>query len=231
MEMHGSRRVVIVGGGLSGSSTAVQLVRRSSAPLAITVVEPRARVGGGLAHSSDEPDHRLNGQPGSQIIDPEDEARFARWCEANEVVTSDPGARLSNGTVFMRRSVFRRFLEETVAEHAAWSTGSSIRHLRDRVIDVVPGEKSPTVVTACNTKLDCDLVVLAPGHTSARLRSFWPGIHSTCPSHRRSTFFTAATGGAIGGSRPRSRQRTYCLRHRFITNFGGSSWIHRRRLT
>jgi uncharacterized NAD(P)/FAD-binding protein YdhS len=87
VEMRGSRRVVIVGGGLSGSSTAVQLVRRSSAPLAITVVEPRACVGGGLAHSSDEPDHRLNGQPGSQIIDPEDEARFARWCEANEVVT------------------------------------------------------------------------------------------------------------------------------------------------
>jgi uncharacterized NAD(P)/FAD-binding protein YdhS len=69
----------------------------------------------------------------------------------------------------MRRSVFRRFLEETVAEHAAWSTGSSIRHLRDRVTDVVPGAKSPTVVTACNTKLDCDLVVLAPGHASARL--------------------------------------------------------------
>ena len=40
---------------------------------------------------------------------------------------------------------------------------------RDLVIDVVPGEKLLTVVTAGNTKLDCDLVVLAPGHTRARL--------------------------------------------------------------
>jgi uncharacterized NAD(P)/FAD-binding protein YdhS len=169
VEMRGARRIVIVGGGFSGSSTAVQLVRRSSAALEITVVEPRARVGGGLAHSSEEPDHRLNGQPGAHNIDPTDQGMFVRWCEARGAFAADPAARLPNDTVFLRRAVFRQFLEETVVEHAVWPTGSSICHLRDSVIDVVSGEKSLTVVTAGNTKLDCDLVVLAPGHTRARL--------------------------------------------------------------
>lgn len=169
METRGVRRIVIVGGGFSGSSTAVQLVRRSSATLEIIIVEPRECVGGGLAHSSDEPDHRLNGQPGTHIIDPTDQGMFVRWCEAYGVLAADPAARLPNDTVFVRRAVFRRFLEETVAAHAAWPTGSSVRHLRDRVIDVVPGENSSTVVTAGNHKLDCELVVLAPGHTRARL--------------------------------------------------------------
>ena len=165
----GARHIVVVGGGFSGSSAAVQLVRRSSAALELTVVEPRERVGGGLAYSSDEPDHRLNGQLGSHHIDPTDQGMFVRWCEAQGVIAADPAARLPNDTVFVRRAVFRQFLEETVAEHSAWPTGSSISHLRDRVNDVVPGEKSLTVVTAGNMKLDCDLVILAPGHTRARL--------------------------------------------------------------
>jgi uncharacterized NAD(P)/FAD-binding protein YdhS len=173
LEMRGARRIVIVGGGFSGSSAAVQFVRRSSAPLEITVVEPRARVGGGLAYSSDEPDHRLNGQPGSHNIDPMEEGLFTRWCETQEVLIADPGARLPNDTTFMRRAVFRRFLEEIVAEHAAWPTGSSIRHVRDRVIDVVPGEDSLTVITVDNPRLDCDLVVLAAGHTRARLAAIF----------------------------------------------------------
>lgn len=169
MEVRGSRRIAIVGGGFSGSSTAVQLVRRSSAALDITVIEPRARVGGGLAHGSEEPDHRLNGQPRSHNIDPIDEGMFVRWCEAHGAFAADPGARLPNDTIFMRRSVFRAFLEDTVAQHAASPTGSSIRHLRDRVIDVVPGGQTLTVMTSGNTRLDCDLVVLATGHTRARL--------------------------------------------------------------
>jgi uncharacterized NAD(P)/FAD-binding protein YdhS len=169
MGMQSAKRVVIVGGGFSGSSTAVQLVRRSSVALEMTVIEPRARVGGGLAHSSEEPDHRLNGQPRSHNIDPIDEGMFVRWCEAHGVLDADPGARLPNDTTFLRRSAFRAFLEDTVAEHANWPTGSSIRHLRDRAIDIIPAEKSLTVVTGGNAGLDCDLVVLATGHTRARL--------------------------------------------------------------
>ncbi len=174
------KRIVIVGGGFSGTSAAVQLVRRSPAALDITVVEPRESIGGGLAYSSDEPDHRLNGQPGMHSPDPADIAMFARWCEEQDAYAADPAARLANGTIFMRRSVFRRFLQETIASHARWPTGSSIRHVRDRAVDVIPGEPALTVATAGGTLLECDMAVLAPGHTRARLpASFGAG----CADH------------------------------------------------
>jgi len=171
------KRIVIVGGGFSATSAAVQLVRRSAAALDITVVEPREYIGGGLAYSSDEPDHRLNGQPGMHSPDPADIGMFARWCDDNGAHAADPAARLANGTTFLRRSVFRKFLQETVARHASWPTGSSIRHLRDRAVDVVPGALAQTVVTAGGAALACDMVVLAPGHTRARLpASFGAGF-------------------------------------------------------
>ena len=175
------RRIVIIGGGFSGSSAAVQLVRRSPAALDITIVEPRTRVGGGLAYSTDEPEHRLNGQPGMHGLDPTDPGMFARWCDARDACAADPAARVANGTTFMRRSLFRTFLEETVIGHAAWPTGSSIRHVRDHAIDVVPGERTMTVVTAGGAAFESELVVLAPGHTRARLPAPFTADHAAHP--------------------------------------------------
>ena len=98
-------RIVIIGGGFSGTSAAIQLVRRSPAPLAITIVEPRERVGGGLAYSSDEADHRLNGQPRMHGPDPLDPGMFPAWCEANGAVAADPEARIPNGSLFVRSNL------------------------------------------------------------------------------------------------------------------------------
>ena len=178
-------RIVIIGGGFSGSAAAVQLVRRSAHALAITIVEPRVHAGGGLAYSSDEPDHRINGQPRMHSLDPAEPGMFADWCEARGALAADPDARAPNGTLFMRRSTFRRHLEDAVVQHSAWPTGSTITHKRDSAIDVLPSRlrdadrKAETeampdaaawrVVTADGAHLPCDLLILACGHTRARL--------------------------------------------------------------
>ena len=163
------RRIVIIGGGFSGSTAAVQLVRRSLEAVAITIVEPRLHPGGGLAYSSDEPDHRLNGQPRTHSLDPIDPGMFAQWCDTHKILESDPGARAPNGTLFMRRSTFRRYLEDIVAQHATWPSGSSISHKRDLGVDVLSDWPVSTVVTADGTHLQCEMVILACGHTRARL--------------------------------------------------------------
>lgn len=186
------RRIVIIGGGFSGSAAAVQLVRRSPQALAITIVEPRARVGGGLAYASDEPDHRINGQPRMHSLDPAEPGMFADWCDQHHALAADAGARVTNGTLFMRRSTFRRYLEDTVVRHSAWPNGSTITHQRDTAVEVLAGPPpsgKPTavdaqpglmldalpdatawrVVTADGSQLPCDLLILACGHTRARL--------------------------------------------------------------
>ncbi len=193
-------RIVIIGGGFSGSAAAVQLVRRSPQALAITIVEPRARVGGGLAYSSDEPDHRINGQPRMHSLDPAEPGMFADWCDKHHAEAADAGARVANGTLFMRRSTFRRYLEDTVVQHSVWPNGSTITHQRDTAVEVLAGpppigkpaavDAQPgwmpdalsafahdampdapawRVVTADGSQLPCDLLILACGHTRARL--------------------------------------------------------------
>lgn len=70
------RRVTIVGGGFTGASVAVQLVRASSAPLAITIIEPRPNIGGGIAYSTDDSNHRLNAPIEGHLVDPADHTAF-----------------------------------------------------------------------------------------------------------------------------------------------------------
>ena len=122
------RRITIVGGGFSGVSAAVQLVRHSPLPLAITLIEPRERVGPGLAYATHDPDHRLNGPTWIHSIDPVDGEHFTRWCEQQGVFEADPQAVQPNGAAFVRRSVFGAYLEDMVRTHAHWApTGSTIR--------------------------------------------------------------------------------------------------------
>ena len=163
------RRIVVIGGGFSGCATALQLVRRSPSALAISVIESRERVGGGLAYGTDEPEHRLNGQPQMHGYDPTDPGLFARWCDEVGAFAADPGARVANGTAFMRRSTFRAFLEDAISRHAVCPTGSTIRHVRDSAVDVKLGNGAWSVATAGGQTLDGELVVLACGHTRARL--------------------------------------------------------------
>src|SRR6188508_1701811 len=77
--MRDVRHVVIVGGGASGTLTATQLLRRGGPRLVVTVVEPLAALGLGVAFGTPDPWHRLNvpAVTMSGLIDDPD--HFARW--------------------------------------------------------------------------------------------------------------------------------------------------------
>jgi len=153
----------------------VQLVRASPAPLAITIVEPRAQVGPGFAHSADDPDHRLNGSPITHLIDPQDPGQLQRWCDENRVLEQDPEAVTPDGAVFLRRRDFGTFLAAAVRAHAAYPrTGSSIRHCRDTASDALVGDGSISVLTATGASLAAELVVVATGHAPPRLPAPFP---------------------------------------------------------
>jgi uncharacterized NAD(P)/FAD-binding protein YdhS len=174
-------RVVIVGGGFSGAAAAVQLVRRSAAlalqrrggpPLAVTLVEPRAELGHGLAYSATDPDHRLNVPVERHALDPDDPDAFARWLAAHEVLRDDPEARLPDGRVFARRRDFGRFLADTVRACAAMPDGSTIVHRRDAATRIEPDGAGWRVHLAGGAALPADLVIVATGNPPPRLPAF-----------------------------------------------------------
>jgi len=166
------RRVAMVGGGFTGASTAVQLVRASAVPLAITVVEPRERIGPGLAYSATDPDHRLNGPTWSHSIVPDDVGHFTRWCEANSIFVRDPEALAADGNAFVRRADYGDYLSDTLRAHEQWpATGSTIAHLRDRAVAAVSARDAMAIRTADGRTLESDMLVVATGNPLPRLQA------------------------------------------------------------
>lgn len=172
--------VLIVGGGFSGAAMAVQLARRSTSPLAIRIVEPRETVGPGVAYSTQDPDHRLNGSVATHLIDPRDPDALQRWCNARQIAARDPEARAANGQTYLRRADFGAFLAETVRAHARMPNGTTIRHLRDRALGIDEQADGFIVQTAADTALFARLVVVATGNGGARL----PPPFAALRSHR-----------------------------------------------
>jgi uncharacterized NAD(P)/FAD-binding protein YdhS len=56
----GGRSIAIVGGGASGALIAAHLLKLSDDAIHLTVIEPRAQIGRGLAYATENDSHRLN---------------------------------------------------------------------------------------------------------------------------------------------------------------------------
>jgi uncharacterized NAD(P)/FAD-binding protein YdhS len=66
----GARRIAIVGAGFSGTALAIQLLRRgSTAPLHITLIDPREEIGAGVAYARRDYPYPLNVAAGQMSLD------------------------------------------------------------------------------------------------------------------------------------------------------------------
>jgi uncharacterized NAD(P)/FAD-binding protein YdhS len=165
-----SKHITIIGGGFSGASIAIQLVRASQAPLHITIIEPRSEVGRGIAHSADDPDHRLNGTINQHFIDPGDPDALNRLCTEKRLAEKDPSAIVADGNLFIRRKDFGLFVAETLKAHATWPTGSTIRHLQGRATGVAHDANSVSVETSHGQQhIASDMIIVATGNALPRL--------------------------------------------------------------
>lgn len=202
------RRVVVVGGGFTGACAAVQLVRHTAVPLAVTVVDPAARAGRGLAYRSTDPDHRLNAPSFGHSLLPDDAWHFSRWVIDQRLRETDPESLQSDGTVYVRRGDFGRYLVETLEAHARHPlTGSAIVHRRGQAVALSdPGV--PLVVTlADGERLAADLVLVATGNPPLR-RPGWidaalaahPALHADAVDGFRAAEVAPDAAVALVGS-------------------------------
>lgn len=117
--------LAIVGGGFCGAVCAHQLARRAPGRWRIVVIEPRAELGRGVAYSSEDPAHRINVPALRMSFVPSDPCHFDRWLKADRALREDPAAVMPDGRAFPRRSVFGRYVAETVEPYLA---AGSIEH-------------------------------------------------------------------------------------------------------
>jgi uncharacterized NAD(P)/FAD-binding protein YdhS len=180
-ERRAARSVAIIGGGFSGAAVAIHLARWSDAPLSLSVVEPRAAVGAGLAHSTPEPEHRLNGPDAIHAPYPDAPSHFADWMRASGALAADPQAVAANGLVFPRRHDFGRYVAGEFERHARGNpSGSRIDHVRRLAQRISVDGDGVAVELDGGRPLRADVAVLALGWNAVGV----PGPLAALDGHR-----------------------------------------------
>ncbi len=175
-------RLVIIGGGYSGVSMAVQTARRASRALDIRVVEPARALGRGPAYGTTDPDHRINGPMAGHSVDLNDLEHPHAWVERVGLRADDPALEAPEG-LFPRRRDFARYLADSFADHARSNpSGSTLTHVRDRVVDILTDPCDPSspgglqLVLGDGGRLAADALVLATGNPPARVPAAVAGL-------------------------------------------------------
>jgi len=157
-------RVIVIGGGFCGAFFAAQLARHSAHPVAISVIEPRPMLGGGVAYSTPDPAHRINVPAARMILFPDEPNDFDDWFRNGDELAADPGALWHDGSAYPRRAAFGRYVAQLVASRRNARPGVTIEHVRDSAQAVRRNASGYTIQLAQGGHLSADIVVLATSH-------------------------------------------------------------------
>ncbi|MFM9978591.1 MAG: FAD/NAD(P)-binding protein [Sphingomonadaceae bacterium] len=147
-----TKKVVIIGGGFSGTLTAINLLRHDG-PDAV-LIERAPQAGRGTAYSAAHPDHLLNVRAGNMSAYPDDPGHFARWLAAR---TGDCAA------TFAPRIVYGDYLAEELG-HAIAAAPQRLRLVRDTALALETGDTGVAVTLASGGTVTADVAVLAMGN-------------------------------------------------------------------
>lgn len=157
--------IAIIGGGYTGAAFAIHLSRAASRPLEIAIVEPRQTLGAGLAHSADDPDHRLNGPDSVHILFPDAPNNFGDWLRETGALDRDPDAITEGGKVFPRRSDFGAYMAARFTEHQRSNpSGSRLRHVRDVAAGIHTEASGFTIEMANEAGISANMCVVTASH-------------------------------------------------------------------
>lgn len=156
-------RLAIVGGGFTGASVALDLVKDNGFAGQISIFEPRASLGSGLAYDTREPAHRTNVPAARMSALPDQREHFAEWIEANGLVNDDPEAKAADGQIYPQRGLFGRYMGELMAPVL---DSGVVRHICERVQTVDRQPDGWHLAGENGTVVIADLLVLAATHPS-----------------------------------------------------------------
>ncbi|MBX9404714.1 FAD/NAD(P)-binding protein [Pseudomonas baetica] len=165
--MSQSADILIIGGGLSGTMLAVQLLRLPG-QRKILIIEPRAEVGRGEAYSAVEPGHTLNGNAARMSVDPDNPNDLTQWLTEHIAAGGWPESAEQNVPVselFPPRGLFGVYVQQRLAEarRVGAQQGSTVEHVRAEVVDLQADAHSVQLTLSDGQLLHGAFAVLATG--------------------------------------------------------------------
>src|ERR1700729_1987855 len=107
-----ARSIAVIGGGASGALIAAHVLKCADDDVHLTLIEPRAQIGRGLAYATENESHRLNVRASNMSAFPDDPDHFWNWLRAT-------GHRGEDHFCFLPRSVYGRYLGGLVENRLA----------------------------------------------------------------------------------------------------------------
>lgn len=159
--------ILIIGGGLSGTMLAVQLLRLPG-QRKILIIEPRAELGRGEAYSAVELGHTLNGNAARMSVDPDNPDDLTQWLTEHIAAGGWPESAEQNvptSELFPPRGLFGVYVQQRLAEAAAVGAryGSTVEHVRAEVVDLQVREDCVQITLSDGQNLQGSFAVIATG--------------------------------------------------------------------
>ena len=163
IDPHSHHSVVIVGGGFAGALTAIKLLDKTEVPLSITILEPREELGRGVAYSTAEAVHLVNGPAGTFSLHPEEPDHLTHWLAENALRYGwTPPADIAGS--FPPRHLYGTYVRDELRRAISTArSGSTFRHVRAAASSLASAPHRVEITTSEGAAIEADEVVLALG--------------------------------------------------------------------
>jgi hydroxyacylglutathione hydrolase len=148
--------VAIIGGGFTGATLAAQLLRKSGGRLSVFLIERAARLGRGVAYSTECSEHLLNVRARNMSAYPEDPERFLKWVRFNH----DPGASPDD---YLPRTLYGHYVASELQQEIERHPGH-VEHVQDEAVSIARVGGTAEIRLRSGRKLFADKVVIALGN-------------------------------------------------------------------
>ena len=153
--------VAIIGGGFTGTLTAVNIIQQARTPIKIVLIEPREQAGKGVAYSTQFSRHLLNVPAGRMSAFPDEPLHFLKWARTKLPKLSE--------TAFVPRALYGEYVQD-ILQSALNSIPPEVtfERIEDEVLSVkmIQDETKAVLKLANGDVVVADKVVLATGNFS-----------------------------------------------------------------
>ncbi len=157
--------IAIIGGGFSGTMTAVNLARLSSRPLRVCLINSGHPAGRGVAYGTRRPEHLLNVAARNMSAFPDHPNHFLDWLRTRSEYADLPDVVLRES--FLPRRVYGDYLRSVALAYSAPVDARQqvrVELVEDTAIDVEKRPGGVAVVLASGKTIEATRVVLATGN-------------------------------------------------------------------
>ena len=151
--------VAIVGGGCSGLLVAANLFRNGFQGR-LAVIEPRARLGAGLAYSTSFIQHLLNVPAGKMSALPEQPSHFLDWLRTNHWPDAKPDS-------LAPRRLYGQYLQDVLKQALRPGDASRLSHIRAEAIEASADGTGARLALSDGMTVRAEKVVLALGNPAS----------------------------------------------------------------